>query len=121
MAKNQKNRTAVLLSGGTLVGLANGLFGGGGGMLAVPLLRASGLSAVKAHATAIAVILPASVVSGIVYLSYGLIPLAVLLPAALGVAAGGFLGAKLLGVLPERIITLIFACLMLAAGARMLF
>lgn len=110
-----------LLGGGALIGIANGLFGGGGGMLAVPLLRARGLSPVKAHATAIAVILPASVVSGAVYLFYGFAPISVLLPVALGVAVGGFFGAKLLGVLPERIITFIFAVLMLIAGFRMAF
>ena len=110
-----------LLGGGALIGIANGLFGGGGGMLAVPLLRANGLSPVKAHATAIAVILPASLVSGAVYLSYGLTPVSVLLPVALGVAVGGFFGAKLLGVLPERTVTFIFAVLMLIAGARLAF
>ena len=118
--KKGKKRT-IGLAGGALVGLANGLLGGGGGMLAVPLLRAGGLEPIKAHATAIAVILPASAVSGAIYLTYGFTPLPVLLPVALGVAFGGFLGARLLGVLPARIVTLIFACLMLAAGLRMLF
>ena len=121
-ASMKKGKKRVIgLAGGALVGLFNGLLGGGGGMLAVPLLRADGLEPIKAHATAIAVILPASAVSGAVYLSYGFTPLPVLLPVALGVAAGGFLGARLLGVLPARIVTLIFACLMLAAGLRMLF
>ena len=119
--KTQKRSKIGLLGGGALVGIANGLFGGGGGMLAVPLLRVGGLSPVKAHATAIAVILPASIVSGAVYFSYGFTPMRVLLPTALGVAAGGFFGAKLLGVLPERIVTFIFAVLMLIAGAKMLF
>lgn len=119
--KSGKNGKSGLIGGGILIGIANGLFGGGGGMLAVPLLRANGLSPLKAHATAIAVILPASVVSGAVYLSYGLAPLSVLLPVALGVVAGGFFGAKLLGILPERTVTFLFACVMLAAGVRMLF
>lgn len=119
--KSGKHGKFGLLGGGALIGIANGLFGGGGGMLAVPLLRANGLEPVKAHATAIAVILPASVVSGAVYLFYGLTPIGVLLPVALGVAVGGFFGAKLLGVLPERIVTFIFAILMLVAGFRMAF
>ena len=116
-----KKRQWGSIAGGALIGVANGLFGGGGGMLAVPLLCAGGLPPRKAHATAIAVILPASVVSGAVYLFHGFAPAGVLLPVALGVAAGGYLGAKLLGVLPERIVTFIFACFMLAAGLRMLF
>lgn len=114
-----KKRTVGLISGGILVGIANGLFGGGGGMLAVPLLRANGLEPMKAHATAIAVIMPASVVSGAVYLLYGFTPPFVLLPVALGVIVGGAIGAKLLGILPERAVTLIFSVLMFAAGLRM--
>ncbi len=114
-------RAGILLAGGAAVGVLNGLLGGGGGMLAVPLLGAAGLETRRAHATAIAVVLPASAASGLVYLLGGMAPPAVLLPAALGVALGGFLGAKLLGVLPVRLVTLIFALLMAAAGARMLF
>lgn len=119
--KGGKKNKAGLIGGGVLIGIANGLFGGGGGMLAVPLLRANGLDPLKAHATAIAVILPASAVSGAVYLFYGLTPPNVLLPVALGVAAGGFLGARLLGVLSGRTVTFFFACVMLAAGVRLAF
>lgn len=111
----------LMSAGGAFVGAANGLLGGGGGMLAVPLLRAAGADVRRAHATAIAVILPASAVSGAVYLSYGFTPLSVLVPVALGVALGGLIGARLLGILPVRIVTLIFAVMMLVAGVRMLF
>lgn len=109
------------IAGGALVGALNGLLGGGGGMFAVPLLRAGGLPARKAHATAISVIAPASAVSGLVYLALARIPMQILLPVALGVAAGGYLGAKLLNFLPVRAVNLVFAALMLAAGWRMLF
>ncbi len=106
--------------GGALIGAANGLLGGGGGMLAVPLLTAGGLPARKAHATAISVILPASAVSGIIYLFCGYTPFPALVPVALGVAVGGYLGAKLLNVLPVRAVTFMFGLLMLVAGWRML-
>ncbi len=119
MKKGIKRKTGIL--GGALIGTANGVFGGGGGMLAVPLLRAGGLPTQKAHATAIAVILPASCISGAVYLAGGLVPLQILIPTALGVALGGYFGAKLLGVLPEKIVNFLFACLMVAAGVKMLF
>lgn len=108
------------LAGGALLGTVNGLLGGGGGMLAVPLLQAGGSDAKSAHATAIAVILPASAVSGLWYLWGGLVPMAVLVPVALGVLAGGLLGAKALGALPMRAVSLLFAVLMLVAGWRML-
>lgn len=117
-----KPKTYAYLTGGALTGAANGLFGGGGGMIAVPFLeRAAHFPARRAHATAIAVILPASIVSGIVYLAFGLAPWSVLLPCAIGVAAGGFLGAKLLARIPAKIVTAIFALFMLAAGLRMIF
>lgn len=118
---NNFSKNIGRISGGALLGAINGLFGGGGGMLAVPLLAAEGLKPVRAHATAIAVILPVSLVSGIVYALHGFTPLHVLLPTALGVIFGGYLGAKLLGILPERAVMAIFSLLMVAAGVRMLF
>ena len=118
----KRRNTWAYLSGGALTGIANGLFGGGGGMIAVPFLeKAAGYPTPSAHATAIAVILPASLVSGIVYLFGGFIRRSVLLPVALGVAAGGLLGAKLLPVFPEKAVSLLFALFMLAAGIRMIF
>ena len=117
-----KPKTYAYLTGGALTGAANGLFGGGGGMIAVPFLeRAAHFPARRAHATAIAVILPASIISGVVYLAFRLVPWGVLLPCAVGVAAGGFLGAKLLARIPAKIVTAIFAAFMLAAGLRMIF
>ena len=109
------------LLGGAGVGAANGLFGGGGGMIAVPVLKYAGRSAHEAHAAALAVILPASVLSAAVYLIHGLIPFAILLPVALGVLLGGVAGARLLPRISARAVTLIFAAFMLAAGVRMLF
>ncbi len=118
--KKKRNKTAYLI-GGSAIGAVNGTLGGGGGMIAVPLLRKAGFSALRAHATAIAVILPASALSGAVYLAGGVIRTAVLVPAVLGVALGGFIGAKLLNALPVRAIELAFAAFMLFAGMRMAF
>jgi uncharacterized membrane protein YfcA len=42
--------------GGFIAGLINGLFGAGGGLLLVPLLKNDGLSVRKAHATSIIII-----------------------------------------------------------------
>ena len=52
---------------GIITGLANGLFGSGGGIIAVPMLKKSGLSTKEAHATSIALTLPLSIVSSIFY------------------------------------------------------
>lgn len=106
---------------GCAVGLANSLFGGGGGMLAVPLLQKTGLSAREAHATAILVILPVSLFSFVLYAVRGIVDFSVLIPAAFGVTAGGALGAFLLGRLPRNIVALVFALLQAFAGGWLLF
>ncbi len=101
---------------GGAVGLANSLFGGGGGMLAVPMLKGTGLDEKRAHATAILLVLPICVSSFLLYAFKGIYDFSVLLPTAIGVSAGGFLGARLLGKLKERAVGLTFAFLQLLAG-----
>ncbi|MBQ8295468.1 MAG: sulfite exporter TauE/SafE family protein [Clostridia bacterium] len=105
---------------GVVVGAANSLFGGGGGMIAVPLLTKTGLDEKRAHATAILVILPISLTSFFFYAFRGLYDVNVLIPTAIGVTAGGFLGAKLLGKLPTKTVNLLFAALQAAAGLFLL-
>ncbi len=106
---------------GVAVGGANSLFGGGGGMIAVPALRQVGLREKEAHATAILLIFPISLFSFLLYAWRGLYRAQVLIPTALGVTVGGFLGAKLLGKLPVKTVRIIFAVLQLIAGASLLF
>ena len=101
---------------GSAVGLANSLFGGGGGMLAVPLLQKNGYGEKEAHATAILVILPVSLFSFLLYFIRGFYDFSVLIPTAIGVTVGGFVGAKLLQSLPEKIVRAVFAGLQLIAG-----
>lgn len=106
---------------GSLVGVANSLFGGGGGMIAVPLLRQTGLDEKGAHATAILVILPISLLSFLLYFFRGFYNFSVLVPTAIGVTAGGILGSKLLGNLPVKAVNLAFAFLQAVAGIFLLF
>ena len=101
---------------GAVVGTANSLFGGGGGMIAVPLLQKTGLEEKRAHATAILLILPISLFSFSFYALQGLYDTSVLIPTALGVTAGGILGANLLGKLSVKTVNLIFAALQAIAG-----
>jgi uncharacterized membrane protein YfcA len=105
---------------GAAVGAANSLFGGGGGMIAVPLLQKTGMSEKEAHATAIVVILPVSLLSFVLYALQGFYNPSVLIPTSLGVTAGGFLGAKLLGKLPTKTVNIVFAFLQAAAGVFLL-
>ncbi len=103
------------------VGLANSLFGGGGGMIAVPMLQKQGLEEKRAHATAILLILPISLFSFLFYAVKKTYSLSVLLPTAIGVTLGGFVGAKLLTRLNENAVRKTFALLQLLAGLFLLF
>lgn len=116
-----KMRKAQEIVCGVAVGAANSIFGGGGGMLAVPLLVKTGMDEKRAHATAILLILPVSLLSFLLYVWRGFYNASVLIPTALGVTAGGLLGAWLLGKLPSKTVNLIFAALQLLAGVFLIF
>ena len=120
MKGRKAGKTRLIVCGG-VVGTANSVFGGGGGMIAVPMLSKTGLDEKRAHATAILVILPVSIVSFLLYAVKGIYDFSVLIPTAIGVTAGGFLGAKLLGKLPTKTVNFIFACLQFIAGAILFF
>ena len=117
--KSVKNSQRILCGGA--VGVANSLFGGGGGMIAVPMLQKTGLKEKEAHATAILLILPISLLSFVFYAWKGLYDFSVLIPTSLGVTVGGILGARLLGKLPVKTVNLLFAFLQFAAGVFMFF
>ena len=116
-----KTQNAKRLLCGTAVGAANSLFGGGGGMLAVPLLCATGYEEKQAHATAILVILPVCFFSVLLYFLQGLYNFLVLIPTAIGVTVGGMVGALLLGKLPSKTVTVSFAFLQAVAGIFLFF
>ena len=79
----KKNFKAVLC--GLLTGAVNGLFGGGGGMVVVPLLKnLLGYDEKRAHATAILIIAPVSAASLITYIFGGYFYAGVVIPAAFG-------------------------------------
>lgn len=80
---------------GGLAGVTNGLFGGGGGSVFVPLLTGyCGLDQRRAFATSVAVILPLCVLSAGVYFLRGGLDLMAALPYLIGGAAGGWMGGK---------------------------
>ena len=118
--EEKRGFAGAIVCGGA-VGLANGLFGGGGGMIAVPMLQRTGLAEKEAHATAILLILPVSLLSFFLYAWTGLYSFSVLIPTSLGVTAGGALGAWLLGKLPVKTVNILFAILQAAAGVFMVF
>ncbi len=117
-----KKQIFLLIITGIVTGLCNGFFGGGGGMIVVPMLVILlKLMPKKAHATAIAVILPISLVSGVISIVNGYYDLSVGIPAGIGVVIGGVLGALLLKKINNKLLVKAFAFVMIVAGVKLLF
>ena len=115
-----KNKIYSILTGAS-AGFINGLFGGGGGMIVVPMLiKLLNRQQKKAHATAILIILPLSILSGLLYASSGAFNLKVGFPVILGVVGGGIIGALALKKLSNQWVLIIFSVLMAGAGLKML-
>lgn len=105
---------------GFFCGVLNGLFGAGGGVIAVPMLQKAGLEPKKAHATSIAIILPLTLATTVIYLFTGTIDLHqswVYIPGGLaGAIAGSLLLKKLSNVWVKRI----FGLVIILSGLRLL-
>ncbi len=114
--------TVLKVSGGAAIGFINGFFGGGGGMLCVPLLeKVLKTETKKAHATAIMIILPISIASAIAYIFNGYADWGATAISSVGVTAGGAVGALLLNKLKSVWVGVVFAVIMIAAGVKLLF
>ena len=120
--KLKAKKKLLLCLCGALIGFINGFFGGGGGMICVPLLeKVLHLPNKYSHATAIVVILPISFVSTIIYFLSGNLQTIPFLTIGSGVLLGGIVGSYALKFLPSKIIRIIFVLVMLAGGIRLLF
>lgn len=105
---------------GALVGIANGLFGSGGGIVAVPMLEYDKTEVKKAHATSIAITLPLSIISSFVYFSKGSIDIVYALKFIPFGIAGVFIGSKLMMKLSGITLKRIFGVVMIAFGIRLI-
>ena len=107
---------------GLVAGMICGFFSTGGGMILVPafiyILKEKPLIA---RATSICCILPMVVVSSIFYYKNDYMDWKIGLLCALGGIAGGFLGAKLLVKLPERILKIAFTFFLIYVSIKMIF
>lgn len=116
MTDKTKNRIA-----GTAGGLVNGAFGGGGGMVLLPLLtKWSSLSSRKAFATCVAIILPMCCVSTVVYLWQVRPAIGELVPYLAGGVVGGVISGLTFEKVPVRILKLLFGAFLLYGGVRYL-
>lgn len=117
-----KKNIMIMIASGLAVGFINGFFGGGGGLIVVPLLTyVLKLPVKKAHATAIMIILPITIASAIMYFFGMEFDLLRTVYVSAGSVAGGIVGALLLKKCSNNFLRVLFAAVMLAAGIRMIF
>ena len=106
---------------GGAAGLINGFFGGGGGMILVPLLTGKcGLEPRKAFATSVAVIAPLCALSAAIYWLRGGLDIVLALPYLVGGLIGGFIGGRLFRKLSMKWLRRAFALLILYGAVRSL-
>jgi hypothetical protein len=107
---------------GVGAGLLSGMFGLGGGIIIVPgLMFALRMDQRLAHGTSLAGVLPISMASIITYWVHGHIDWSITLWLTIGSVGGALIGARLLAVLPKRVLTILFVLVLAIAGIRMFF
>ena len=115
MNKSLKVIFSILI--GACIGFINGFLGAGGGVLLVPFLSFALQKETKiAHATAILIMLPVSVISAVIYIIKGQFDFMVTLPVFIGSCVGAIVGALLLKKLNSSIIVVIFSLVLIASG-----
>ncbi|MDR0992716.1 MAG: sulfite exporter TauE/SafE family protein [Ruminococcus sp.] len=118
---SEKLSRVFFAAAGFVIGTINGVFGSGGGVAAVPALEHAKIPVKKAHASSLAVTLPLSIVSAVVYSGSGDFPIKdalVLIPFGL---AGAIIGSLVLKKIKNVWLKRIFGVLLIGSGAYMLF
>lgn len=111
----------IKLIAGAVIGFINGFWGGGGGMICVPLLlNVIKLPEKKAHATTLLIMLPLSFASLIIYFLKDNLPIFDALKIGIGFIIGGVLGALLLKKISNIWLEIIFSIIIIAGGIKML-
>lgn len=106
---------------GVVGGLINGCFGGGGGMVLLPLLtKWRHLEMRAAFATCVAVMFPACCASTAVYFLRVRPALTTVWPYLVGGAAGGLAGGLTFGKVPVQLLKILFGLFLLYGGIRYL-
>lgn len=107
---------------GLLAGVVSGLFSTGGGMILVPaFIYMLNLDATKSRGTSVFCILPMVVTSSFFYYKGNFIDWKIACLCAIGGAVGGYIGAKLLKKLPEKVMKIAFTIFLIYISCKMIF
>ena len=115
--------TAILaaIALGVLAGVLAGLFGVGGGILFVPVLLALGLGQIEAQGTSLLAILPTVLAGTWNQHRYGNLRPRTAIVLGLASIAGVEVGARLATELPETTLRRLFAVLLVAVAAQLVW
>lgn len=106
---------------GCITGFFNGLFGSGGGSVLVPSLeKFLDFEEHKAHATAISITLPISIISIFIYSKNIETDFNTIIFVSIGGIIGAYIGAKFLKKIPSFWLHKIFGAFMLFGAWRMI-
>lgn len=119
--KNFKAKILFFL-GTVAVGLTNGFFGGGGGIICVPILKTVfGYEDKKSHATTVFVMFLQSIPTLIVYITAVSVNFSMAIFIVLGGLIGGVLGSFILNKIKNQTLNLLFIFVILLSGIFVLF
>lgn len=113
-----KNKTSYIF--GLLCGFLNGLFGSGGGTVAVPCLEKSGLETKKAHASSVLLIFVLSTFTAVIYFLNGNLDFGLAMDFIPYGIVGAVAGSLTLKKISSDILKKIFAIIIIISGIRIL-
>ena len=107
---------------GLLAGFISGFFSTGGGLILVPaFIYLLEMDAQKSRGTSIFCILPMVITSSFFYYKGNFINWKVSILCGIGGAIGGYIGARLLKRLPDKILKIAFTIFLIYISLRMIF
>ncbi|MEZ5156686.1 MAG: sulfite exporter TauE/SafE family protein [Solirubrobacterales bacterium] len=114
------NRTIRFAAIGILAGAFSGLFGVGGGIVLVPLLLMLGFGERRATATSLCAIAVIAALAAALHGAYGNVRLGDAALLAVPAVAGVGIGVAVQQRLPERVVSLLFALLLIVVAAELI-
>ena len=106
---------------GFFAGIVSGFFSTGGGLILVPsFIYLLNMNSQKARGTSVFCILPMVLTSSFFYYKGNFIDWKVAILCGIGGAIGGYIGAKLLKRLPERVLKIAFTIFLMYVSLKMI-